>query len=52
MKRLIQSKIETLVARKLIEGEVVPGSELVVDVAQNGFNISSTLGATQMLDPA
>ncbi|NLZ88071.1 MAG: ATP-dependent chaperone ClpB, partial [Clostridiales bacterium] len=52
MKRLIQSKIETLVARKLIEGEVVPGSELVVDVAQNGFSISSTPGATQMLDPA
>ncbi|NLD52901.1 MAG: AAA domain-containing protein, partial [Clostridiales bacterium] len=36
MKRLLQSKVETLVARTLIERPVAPGSTLEVDVAQDG----------------
>ncbi len=42
MKRVLQAKIETLVARKLIEGAALPGSILVADAADNadGFVIS------------
>ncbi len=42
MKRLIQSRIETLVARKLIEGAALPGDTLVVDAADtpDGFSVS------------
>ena len=42
MKRVLQSKIETLVARKLIEGIALPGSTLIADAADNadGFEIS------------
>ncbi len=42
MKRLIQSRIETLVARKLIEGAALPGDTLVVDAADSpdGFSVS------------
>ncbi len=36
MKRLLQSKVETLVARTLIESPVAPGSTLEVDVAADG----------------
>ncbi len=44
MKRLLQSKIETLVARTLVEGSVPTGSTLVVDVDQSGgFSVSSSL---------
>ena len=43
MKRLLQSKIETLVARTLVEGDVVPGSTLVVNAdQQGGFRIALT----------
>ena len=42
MKRLIQSRIETLVARRLIEGAALPGDTLVVDAADDpdGFSVS------------
>ena len=42
MKRVLQAKIETLVARKLIEGAALPGGTLVADAADNadGFVIS------------
>lgn len=44
MKRLLQSKIETLVARTLVEGSVPAGSTVVVDVDQSGrFSVSSSL---------
>ncbi len=36
MKRVIQSKIETLVARKLIAGDILPGQTIVVDAAPTG----------------
>ena len=44
MKRVLQAKIETLVARKLIEGVALPGSTLIADAADNadGFVISVT----------
>jgi len=43
LKRVLQAKIETLVARKLVEGSVVPGSTLVVDAAdtQDGFQVNN-----------
>ena len=41
MKRLLQSKIETLVARTLVEGSISAGSTLVVDADQSGgFSIT------------
>ena len=41
MKRLLQSKIETLVARTLVEGSIAAGSTLVVDADQSGgFSIT------------
>ena len=41
MKRLLQSKIETLVARTLVEGSIAAGSTLVVDTVQSGgFSIT------------
>ena len=36
MKRVIQGKVETLVARKLIEGDVLPGQTLVIDTDLSG----------------
>ncbi|MBE5783541.1 MAG: ATP-dependent chaperone ClpB [Clostridiales bacterium] len=36
MKRLLQSKVETLVARKLIAGDVLPGQTLVIDASPQG----------------
>ena len=36
MKRVIQSKIETLVARKLIAGDILPGQTIVVDAPAEG----------------
>ncbi len=42
MKRLIQAKVETAVARALIEGSVLPGQTLVVDAdAQGGFAVKA-----------
>ncbi len=42
MKRVLQAKIETLVARKLVEGAVLPGSTLIADAsnAPEGFVIT------------
>ena len=43
MKRLLQSKIETLVARTLVEGSIAAGSTLVIDADQSGgFKITSS----------
>ncbi|MBQ8136495.1 MAG: ATP-dependent chaperone ClpB [Clostridia bacterium] len=42
MKRLIQAKVETIVARALIEGRVLPGQTLLVDAdAFGGFAVSA-----------
>ena len=42
MKRVLQAKVETLVARKLIEGAALPGDTLVVDAedSDSGFVVS------------
>ncbi len=41
MKRLLQSKVETLAARLLVSGQVLPGQEIVIDVdAQDGYTAS------------
>ena len=34
MKRLLQSKVETLVARRLIAGDVLPGQTIVIDAGE------------------
>ena len=36
LKRYLQSKVETLIARKVIAADIAPGSELTVDVDENG----------------
>ena len=36
MKRVLQSKVETLVARKLIAGDILPGQTILVDAAPEG----------------
>jgi ATP-dependent Clp protease ATP-binding subunit ClpB len=36
MKRVLQSKVETLVARKLIAGDILPGQTIVVDAPADG----------------
>ena len=41
MKRVIQSRVETLAARTLIRGEVLPGQTLVVDAEGDGFSMRS-----------
>ena len=36
LKRYLQSKVETLIARKVIAADVTPGTELIVDVDETG----------------
>ncbi len=36
LKRYLQSRVETLIARRVIAGDVAPGSELTVDLDGNG----------------
>ena len=36
LKRYLQSKVETLIARKVIAADVAPGTELIVDLDENG----------------
>ena len=36
LKRYLQSKVETLIARKVIAADVAPGTELTVDLDENG----------------
>ena len=36
LKRYLQSKVETLVARRIIAGDVAPGSTLTVDLDGDG----------------
>ena len=39
LKRFIQSRIETLVAREMIKGDIVRGSHIVVDYQNDRFTI-------------
>ncbi len=36
LKRYLQSKVETLIARKVIAADVEPGATLTVDLDENG----------------
>ena len=36
LKRYLQSKVETMIARRVIAGDIAPGSHLTVDVDENG----------------
>lgn len=40
MKRFLQSHVETLVARKILEGDISPNSELVADAANGELTVS------------
>ena len=46
MQRVIQSRVETLVARKLVEGGVLPGQTLLVDALDTpeGFSVTAETG--------
>jgi ATP-dependent Clp protease ATP-binding subunit ClpB len=39
LKRYIQSKVETLLARKIIGGDVAPDTTLVIDKNENGLYV-------------
>ena len=39
LKRFIQSKIETLLAREIIGGEIAPGSTLIIDFSSSSLVI-------------
>ena len=43
MKRVIQSKIETPVARFLIAGKVLPGQTLLIDAGKEGFHVTAAV---------
>ena len=36
LKRYLQSRVETLIARRIIAGDVEPGSTLTVDMGEDG----------------
>ena len=36
LKRYLQSKVETLIARKVIAADIEPGTTLTVDLDENG----------------
>ena len=36
MKRVLQSRVETLVARKLVAGDILPGQTIVIDAPAGG----------------
>ena len=42
MKRVLQSRIETLVARKLIAGDILPGQTILIDVFGDDFIATTT----------
>ncbi|MDY3279512.1 MAG: ATP-dependent chaperone ClpB, partial [Eubacteriales bacterium] len=42
MKRVLQSQIETLVARKLIAGDILPGQTILIDVSGDDFIATTT----------
>ena len=41
MKRVLQSRIETLVARKLIAGDILPGQTILIDVSGDDFIVTT-----------
>ena len=41
LKRFVQRKLETLIARKILTGEIVPNSKVVVDVKDNELYIKN-----------
>ena len=43
MKRLIQSKVETLIAKTIIKGDIEPDSTLYVDADTNGNFVVKTI---------
>ena len=40
LKRFLQSKVETLVAKKMLESDLEPDSELVVDVSGDDLTVT------------
>ncbi|MBR1684621.1 MAG: ATP-dependent chaperone ClpB [Clostridia bacterium] len=50
LKRYLQSHVETLIARKIISGDVKPGSTMVVDLSEEGLVVSSIITDTPNLN--
>ena len=41
LKRYMQSHLETMLARRIVAGEILPGEAVVVDADENGLNVRS-----------
>ena len=39
LKRYMQSQLETMLARKIVAAEILPGQRVVVDAGENGLNV-------------
>jgi len=39
LKRFVQKKLETLIARKIIEGKIKPNTKVIVDAVNNALEI-------------
>ena len=42
LRRYVQHTVETLIARKILEGSILPGSTLTVDVENGGLTVSAS----------
>ena len=42
LKRFMQSTLETFLAKKILEGEVHPNDNIVIDYKDNNFKIEKT----------
>ena len=42
LKRYMQSQLETMLARKIVAGDILPGQTVVVDGGENGLTVTSS----------
>ena len=42
LKRYMQSQLETMLARKIVAGDILPGQTVVVDAGENGLTVTSS----------
>ena len=41
LKRYMQSQLETMLARKIVAAEILPGQRVVVDAGENGLTVQA-----------
>ena len=41
LKRYMQSQLETMLARKIVAAEILPGQRVVVDADENGLTVQA-----------